>query len=459
LLSRASIRLRVTLAFAAVMTIVLGATGVFVYLRFSSELDNAINNGLRSRAGDVAALVKEVDSGLSEGRQSTLAGKAENFAEILTGKGMVLDATAQLRGHALLTVPELRRAARGSILLDRGPLPGLRGQSRLLATPVSSGGRQVVVVVGTSTEPLTESRADLLQLLLLGGPIALLLASIAAYGVATAALRPVEAMRSRAAEISTAAPDQRLPVSQTGDEVARLGSTLNAMLQRLGDALAHERQFVADASHELRTPLAILKMELELALARGRSHEELHAALASAAEETDRLTQLAEDLLVIAQSDQGKLPVTLVETDIAEVLGGVVDRFSRRASDRGRSLEASVEPGLGAPVDRLRVEQALGNLVDNALRYGEGPVRLDAHGSDGFVELHVIDSGPGFSAEFAERAFERFSRADASHGHGGSGLGLAIVDSIARAHHGTTRLASNPGGGADVSLILPLPLI
>ncbi len=458
MLSRASIRLRVTLAFAAVMTIVLGATGVFVYLRFSSELDNAINNGLRSRAGDVAVLVKEVDSGLSEGRQSTLAGKSENFAEILSVSGTVLDATAQLRGHSLLTSAELRRAAYGAILLDRGPLPGLRGQSRLLALPVSSGGRRVVVV-GTSTEPLTESRADLLQLLLLGGPIALLLASIAAYGVAAAALRPVEAMRSRAAEISTAAPDQRLPVPQTGDEVARLGSTLNAMLERLGDALAHERRFVADASHELRTPLAILKMELELALARGRSPEELHAALASAAEETDRLTQLAEDLLVIAQEDQGKLPVTLVETDIAEVLGGVVERFSRRASDRGRSLEASAQPGLGAPVDRLRIEQALGNLVDNALRYGEGPVRLDARGCDGFVELHVIDSGPGFSAEFAGRAFERFSRADASHGHGGSGLGLAIVDSIARAHHGTTRLTRNPEGGADVSLILPLTLI
>ena len=460
MLSRASIRLRVTLAFAAVMTVVLGATGVFVYLRFSSELDSAINNGLRSRAGDVAALVKEVDSGLSERRGSTLAGKAENFAEILASDGAVIDATAQLRGHALLTASELLRALHGPILLDRGPLPALHGQARLLATPVADGARRVVVVVGTSTEPLSESRTDLLQLLLLGGPIALLLASIAAYGVAAAALRPVEAMRSRAAEISTAVPDQRLPVPQTGDEVARLGSTLNAMLQRLGDALAHERQFVADASHELRTPLAILKMELELALARGRSREELQAALASAAEETDRLTQLAEDLLVIAQSDQGKLPVTLVETDIAEVLSSVVDRFSRRASDRGRSLEASVEPELAAPVDRLRVEQALGNLVDNALRYGDGPVRLDARGSGSFVELHVIDSGPGFSAEFAKRAFERFSRADASHGNGGAGLGLAIVDSSARAHNGTTRLTSNPPeGGADVSLILPSALI
>jgi two-component system OmpR family sensor kinase len=446
----------VTLAFAAVMAIVLGATGVFVYLRFGADLDNAIDNGLRSRAGDVAALVKQVGQGRRGGRPSKLAGEAENFAEIISTNGSVLDATPQLQGYPLLTTSELRRAARGSILLDRGPLPGLRGQSRLLATPVSGGTRDVVVVVGTSTDPLTDSRSDLLQLLLLGGPIALLLASFAAYGVAAGALRPVEAMRSRAAEISTAAPDQRLPVPTTGDEIARLGSTLNAMLERLGDALAHERRFVADASHELRTPLAILKTELELALSRGRSREELHAALASAAEETDRLTQLAEDLLVIAQSEQGKLAVAPAQTHVDQLLRGVVDRFSRRAVERGRSLEMSVQPGLSAPLDRLRVEQALGNLVDNALRYGEGPVGLSAERANGSLELHVTDRGPGFSEEFARRAFERFSRATVSHSEGGSGLGMAIVDSIARAHHGETRLRNRSGGGADVWLLLPL---
>jgi two-component system OmpR family sensor kinase len=445
----------VTLAFAAVMTIVLGATGVFVYLRFSAELDNTVNGSLRSRAGDIASLVKQVDSDTSKGHRSRLAGEAENFAEILSSDGSVLDATPQLRGHSLLTAHELRRAAHRSILLERGRLPGLRGESRLLAAPIAGGARREVVVVGTSTEPLTESRSDLLQLLLLGGPIALLLASLAAYGVAAGALRPVEAMRSRAAEISTAAPDQRLPVPRTGDEIARLGNTLNAMLERLGDALAHERQFVADASHELRTPLAILKTELELALSRGRSREELQGALASAAEETDRLTQLAEDLLVIAQSDRGKLAVATAQTDLGEILAGVVDRFSRRAADRGRSLEVAIEPGLSAQVDRLRVEQALGNLVDNALRYGEGPVGLGAKRCDGFVELHVTDRGPGFSVEFAARAFERFSRADASHGDGGAGLGMAIVDSIARAHHGETRLRNRAGGGADVWLALP----
>jgi signal transduction histidine kinase len=227
------------------------------------------------------------------------------------------------------------------------------------------------------------------------------------------------------------------------------------MLERMEAAFARERTFVADASHELRTPLAILKTELELALSRGRSREELQAALASAAEETDRLTQLAEDLLVIAQSDQGGLPVALVETNVGDVLDGVVDRFSRRAAERGRPLDACVEPGLRAPLDRLRIEQALGNLVDNALRYGNGPIGLAARRSHGQIELHVTDRGRGFPEQFAGRAFERFSRASASDQDGGAGLGLAIVDAIAHAHRGQTRLANRPDGGADVWLLLP----
>lgn len=302
-----------------------------------------------------------------------------------------------------------------------------------------------------------ESQADLAQLFLIAGPVALLLASLAAYGVATAALRPVEAMRARAAEVSTAAPDERLPVPPTHDEIARLGVTLNAMLGRLGEALAHERQFVADASHELRTPLAILKAEIDLALGQQRSQVELRAALASVAEETDRLTQLAEGLLTLAQTDQGQLPVKLARVDLAEILDGVVRRFSRRAEESERALEASVEPGLELAVDRLRLEQALGNLLDNALRYGSGPIALRAFERDGLVELHVLDRGPGFAEDFLTRAFERFSRADASMRDGGSGLGLSIVASIARAHRGQVHAANREGGGADVWLTLPRP--
>ncbi len=443
-----------TLVFALVMAIVLGATGVFVYLRFGAELDSTINAGLRSRAGDVAALVKEADSGLSE-RRGGLVGRSESFAEVLGPTGKVLDSTSSVGAHVLLGPAELRRAELGPVLLNRGPLPGLQDESRLLAVPVRARGQRLVAVVGTSTEGRAESQADLAQLLLVGGPVALLLASLAAYGVAAAALRPVEAMRARAAQVSTAEPDQRLPVPPTHDEIARLGATLNAMLGRLGEALAHERRFVADASHELRTPLAILEAELDLALSQERSQAELRAALASASEETDRLTQLAEDLLTIAQTDQGELPVRLMPTDIGELMSGVVRRFSRRAREDGRDIEVSVEPGLEVAGDRMRLDQALGNLLDNALRYGSGTVYLTGVSRDGSVELHVLDRGPGFAEDFVDRALERFSRAGASKRDGGSGLGLSIVASIARAHRGEAHVANRDGGGADVWLSLP----
>jgi signal transduction histidine kinase len=437
------------------MALVLGATGVFVYLRFANELDATINSGLRSRASDVASLIKEADSGLRESHRS-LVGRNESFAEVLDTSGGVTDSSLAVGHHALLAPSELRRALREPILLNRGPLPGLQEESRLLALPVKARGREQVVVVGTSTEARSESLTDLAQLLLLGGPVALLLASFAAYGVAAAALKPVEAMRSRAAEISAAEPDRRLPVPPTDDEVARLGKTLNEMLERLGEALEHERAFVADASHELRTPLAILRTELELALAAGRSPEELRAALASAAEETDRLTQLSEDLLTIAQTERGELPLRLAHLSLAETFDGVSRRFSRRAEEGGREIGVTVPPLLGLDGDRLRLDQAIGSMVDNALRYGAGPIDLEAKTDNGSIEIHVLDRGKGFSEEFLGRAFERFSRVSSSDRDGGSGLGLAIVRTVARAHGGDAHAANRSDGGADVWLTLPV---
>lgn len=436
------------------MALVLGATGVFVYLRFASELDATINAGLRSRASDVASLVKEADSGLREGAQG-LVGPEESFAQVLDAGGGVTD-SSPAASHALLTASELRRALRGPLYIDRGSPAGRQDESRLLAVPVEARGRKQVVVVGTSTEARDESLTDLAQLLLLGGPVALLLASLAAYGVAAAALKPVEAMRARAAEISAAEPDRRLPVPPSDDEVARLGHTLNEMLERLGEALEHERAFVADASHELRTPLAILRTELELALAAGRSPGELRAALASAAEETDRLTQLSEDLLTIAQTERGELPLRLTRLDVGEVLAGVTRRFARRAEEAGREIEVSAPPSLTLDADRLRVDQAVGSMVDNALRYGAGTISIGAEAGEGGVEIHVRDRGEGFPPEFLGRAFERFSRASSSARDGGSGLGLAIVQTVARAHGGEARAANREGGGADVWLAFPI---
>jgi signal transduction histidine kinase len=266
-------------------------------------------------------------------------------------------------------------------------------------------------------------------------------------------LRPVEDLRRRAEAVTPDEPS-KLPVPPAGDEVSRLALTLNEMLTRLQAAVDHERRFVADASHELRTPLALLQTELDLALRRPRSREELERALRSAAEETQRLSRLAEDLLLIARADQGPLPMQREVVAAGDLLADAATRFANRASSLDRELR--VEPSdLHVDADPLRVGQALVNLVDNALTHGDGTVELAAEERDGLVELHVTDCGPGFPDDFRARAFDRFSRANEARSRGGSGLGLSIVGLVARAHGGGVGLRDAPSGGADVWLSLP----
>jgi signal transduction histidine kinase len=286
-------------------------------------------------------------------------------------------------------------------------------------------------------------------------PAALVLASLLGYALATAALRPVESMRGEAAAISGSEPGRRLPVPHSRDEIRRLGETLNRMLERLETALERERSFVADASHELRTPLALLKTELELALRRPRSQAELEQALRSAAAETDRLAQLADDLLLLARSDQGRMPLRRSAVSARDVLMRVAERFSHRAQAARRAIEVDAPEGLSLTADPLQLEQALGNLLENALRHGGGTIRLTAANRDGQIELHVRDEGRGFPPDFLARAFDRFSRADEARSTEGAGLGLTIADVIARAHGGSALAANLEQGGADVWLSIP----
>ncbi len=442
------------------MALVLGATGVFVHARLQAGLDRTINAGLRSRADDVAALVQQADSGLSEGYSSVLAERGESFAQVLDRNGSVMDTTPQLGRKPLLAGAALANALRHTSLLVHAPIGVVDNRSRILATPVLAQDQRVVVIVGTSLESRDEALRQLTTQLLIGGPVTLLLAALAGYGLAGAALRPVEAMRARAALISGTDHGARLPVPPADDEIRRLGETLNDMLARLESALDRERSFVADASHELRTPLALLKTELELALRHPRSAAELENAVRSAADETDRLTQLAEDLLVLARADQGRLPVRRDRVRASAVLDGAAERFARRAQQSGRQIVVSAPTELEVSGDPLRLEQALGNLIENALRHGRGAIQLVAVArADGTVELHVLDEGPGFPESFLGQAFDRFSRGGNARGSGGTGagLGLAIVDGIAPGHGGSAHAGNRPAGGADVWLSIAAP--
>ncbi len=451
-MSRLPIRVRLTLGFAAAMAVVLAAVGLFVYQRVANELLGTVDQTLIAQAreeGDGGPVDQDTGGGATLGQIFGPTGRllrsqpATLQLPPLVGREVVAEALAGSPAKAPAGSKRVWRNRR----LSQPP-----GEWRVLAVPTKSG---QVAVVARSLGPRAESLDHLRHELLLFLPLALLAASLGGYALAAGALRPVEVLRRRAEAVTPGEPSG-LPVPTARDEVSRLAVTLNEMLARLNAAFEHERRFVADASHELRTPLALLRTELDLALRRPRSREELESALRSAAEETQRLSRLADDLLLIARADQGPLPIRREPVPASDLLEDAATRFATRAASLGRELR--VEPtGLRLDADPLRVGQALVNLVDNALVHGGGPVELAAVERDGFVELHVRDGGAGFPDDFRARAFDRFSRADEARSRGGSGLGLSIVELVARAHGGGVGVGirDRASGGADVWISLP----
>jgi two-component system OmpR family sensor kinase len=444
--SRIPLRLRLTLPFAFAMGAVLAAMGFFIYDRVANALLVSVDQNLTTQS---AELVSHGDRTADRDRAD-----APQIIQFVSSDGAVVRSSPQQLAR-ILGPTQVRTVLMGRRLWLSRTLPPVKGTWRLLALPSKAGGTAAVVVLGRSLEPRDEALDRLLREFLVGGPVALLVATLAGYALAAAALRPVEAMRRRAAAITASTAGQRLPVPPARDELGRLAMTLNDMLARLEAALEHERRFVDDASHELRTPLALLKTELEIALRHPRSREELEQALRSAADDTDELVRLAEELLLVARSDQGELPIRTERLSVAELLEEVAERFRSDAAERDRSIAVTASPDEEVEADPVRLKQALGNLVRNALVHGAGPIALEAQGTRADIELHVLDSGPGFADDFRWRGFERFSRADASRSGGGAGLGLAIVDVIARRHGGRAEVRNRADGGADAFVIVP----
>jgi two-component system OmpR family sensor kinase len=454
--SRLPIRARLTAAFALAMVLVLAAAGLFVYLRLKDDLNESVDAGLQARAAAVA--------GSGDAAAGAAEDAEEGFAQVLSRSGQVLDAVGGSTAAAL-TGPERARAGAGGTVVAEREVEGIEGTVRILAGPVTAERGAAGDAAGAATEPAVyavgqslddrdETLAGVAASFAVGGPIAVLLASLLGYLLASAGLRPVEAMRRRAGEVSLTHAGERLPLPAAHDEVRRLGETLNEMLDRLRRSFDRERRFVADASHELRTPVAVIRTELDAALRAGGHDEQVREALVAALEECDHLAQLAEDLLVVARAAEGELPMRREAVEVGPLLEGVQARFGDRAREHGRELRVEGGDGLTLEADELRVRQALGNLVDNALRHGGGEVVLRARRGavDGAVELEVADHGPGFDPALAGRAFERFARGDAARTRGsGTGLGLAIVRAIAEAHGGRAEIVDR----TTVRLTLP----
>jgi two-component system, OmpR family, sensor kinase len=444
---RLPLRVRVTLASAASIALILGALSFFVYARLQAELVRASDAGLRARAEAIAAGI---------GRHGSAGFDAPDTMGSLT---QILTPAGRLKMSSGPWTPSLSAAALRTVREGEFvSLPAVPGGRALRAFVLPTEGQRLFVVVGSSMADVSHTLASLRLLLFVAGPAALALACLAAWLLAGAALRPVERMRKEAAAISVSEPGRRLPVPGANDEVARLGRTLNSLLDRLQATTDREQRLLDDASHELRTPLSILKAELDLTLSRERAPEELEAALRSASEETDRLARLAEDLLVLSRARATGLRIHRMSTSLRDLLDRACAGHQTRASDRSARIEW-LAPAVEIPVDPMRLRQALDNLLDNAIRHGPeagGLIRVEAAVSGEVATVVTENSGPGFAGDVLPQAFEPFVRGgyDVASQHG-AGLGLAIVQAIAQAHGGTAT-AENVPGGARVTMTLAL---
>ena len=441
------IRLRVTLAFAAAMAVLFAALAMLLYTSMNRSLLIEVDRGLRSLAqtisGDLAGTELTPTRPLIE--------SDETFAQILAPDGRIITASPGFPVPAL-SAAELIRVT-GTRFFER-QIRGIDGEARILAVPVTRGGARAFIVAGSSLQDRADAMHSMAWYLALGGPAALVVASVLGWLVAGLAFRPVERMRREAAAISMSDLDRRVGVPAANDELRRLATTLNEMLARLEESITAERRFLDDASHELRTPLTVLKSELDVALSRARSSEELAAALRSASEETDRLARMAEDLLVYARLNHGRVPVVRAQTDLRALLEASVRMFAPRAEARGVRVDVEAS-SLSVEVDEARVRQAVDNLLDNAIRVTSagGIVHVRGALDDGLVRISVDDQGPGFAPGFETEAFEPFRRGNRDDGYG-SGLGLAIVKAIAESHGGDAIIERRNGGGARVSISL-----
>ncbi|MCU1460869.1 MAG: putative transrane sensory transduction histidine kinase for metal resistance [Acidimicrobiales bacterium] len=450
------IRVRLTLLFAGGTALVLVLASVLFVHFMDRELRGSIDSDLRARSDTISQLFSKAPGPV------TLPNQPNGVAQVFDAAGRLVASRGAGRAP-LLTPADLRAATRRPLSVSRTlneELPTPAGDhTRLLAVPISRADGTWVLVVGSSLEPADTAVDRLRFAIAIGGPATVVIAVLAAWFLASAALRPVERMRHQVALMSPSEPQPALSVPSTRDEVAALATTMNDLLSRVGVAIARERAFVADAAHELRTPLAILRAELELAGRPGRSHEQLTQAIGAAAEESDRLSRLAEDLLFLARSDDAGQQLRRQPTDIRPLLAAAA---AARDVDPGERppITVAADPALVADVDPDRLRQAVDNLIDNAIRHSppNGAITVAGCRDNGALVVAVTDDGPGFPPEFLPHAFERFRRADTARARvdGGAGLGLAIVRSIAEAHLGTASATNRPSGGAVVEVRLPV---
>lgn len=457
------IRARLTLWYALTLAVVVAGLGVTLVIELRS--------GLRDRAHEsLEGPYRVIEAQLSKPGGPTLrqllhqpppAGEGPNevIGQILDRQGRVVSSSGDPGALTpMVSATVLADAARVGQWHESRQLPGRGHEDIVVVAPLREGPwAGNFVALAQTLAPSDALVSHVVDLLLALSPLILAIALIGGWRIASAGLRPVDTLTRSAAAIDPAQSDASLPLPPRNDEIGRLARTLNGMLGRLRRALQAERRFTADASHELRTPLALMRAELEVALRSPKTPASAQPVLRSIDEEATRLSRIVENLLVLSRAEAaGEVALALRDADLLDLAVEVAGRFRVPAADRGVQLKLAGEPAM-VSVDADLLEHALGNLVDNALKFSPRDTRVEVLVADGDEpSIEVVDHGPGIASDQIPLLFDRFYRTEEGRrlSSSGSGLGLSIVRSIVEAHGGRLEVQSSVGEGSRFTIRL-----
>jgi two-component system OmpR family sensor kinase len=442
-----TIRLRLTIWYALTLVVLFAVVGGVVWYQYSRMVRETVDQELAARVDDIGA---------SLGRSATATPDTTDPAwrGIF---GAVFARTGSLIGASQDAPKGLAAPSPGRATLTLG------SAKVAYAIDAIAGPNGTTIVAGRPLAQVDSGLADLARLMLLAGGIATLAALGGGWWLAGRALHPVSVMVREVNAIETGDLLRRLDVPAANDELGRLGRTLNAMLDRVAETVRRERRFVATASHDLRTPIATLQAELELSATYEHDPDALLASIRLAHGDAVRLSTLASDLLRLAEAESSGRELLRQPVPIRDLVDGLITRFAPVADARDVRVVMSA-PDTVVRVDRVRMEQAIGNLLNNAVLESdpgsvvEITVRATAASgaSGGTLAVDVLDRGPGVPAELRDRLFQPFGAGPAGR-DGRTGLGLATAAAAVAAHHGHIGYQDRPGGGAWFSLEVPLP--
>lgn len=417
------------------------------------------------------ALTALLRNRLIDNLDATLTTQALDRAALIESGADPADLTATLLREAVMWIglPDETTVASGGKYQPVGPPAGITPGTRTTdvaledasgepesermrvstVTATDPGGTTFVIAIGSELEVVDNPVQRVRLILLVGIPGLIVLVGALTWFTADRALRPVESIRSTAASISGSGLDTRVPQPGTDDEIDRLATTVNEMLDRLATHDRRQRRFIGDASHELKSPLANLRVELETTTSSDPDWPVIRERLVA---QISRLAGIVDDLLALATSED---PVAAHPVDLDDVVFDVLEAASATSTIRF-DIDGVVPVRVYGDAAQLR--RMLRNIVDNAIRHADGIVALVLEDDDEVATLQVRDDGPGIPIEDRTRVFERFTRLDDARARdaGGTGLGLAIVRQIVDRHHGQIDLADAPEGGTTVTVTLPL---